>query len=523
MSYGPNRRHVRETKVMEMAVLEPDATALQLDNAMRKTSRFSLKHSERKFLVAMLCLMLIVRILAMFWYPFVDTTEARYAEIARKMLETGDWITPQFDYGVPFWGKPPLHTWMSALGMKIFGVSHFGARFFFLISSIGLLSLCYIWVRKVRCSDQALLAIAVIASAGLFFGASAFVVTDMAMVLGTTMSMAGFFACVADKSSHRVWGYLFFVGIAVGLLAKGPVAVVLTGIPIFLWIVVGNRWRQLFRLPWITGLLVTALITLPWYLIAEAKTPGFLSYFIIGEHYKRFLETGWQGDLYGSAHAHPKGMIWVYGFIACLPWILFAPALAFRRKQVLGVFQKDQTGWHSYLLVWSLSPLILFTPAANILPAYVLPGIPAFAILLVSVWCKLFDQPSWITRLSIQISMFCVPLIVLALTILAFFFPNTLNVRSERDLVLKAFEASPDIQITYWGDRSYSAEFYTQGRVHYVTDIADLKALNTNNVRDAVAVYNHDIPLIKDQLEAGFVDLGRFNRRHLFIERPAQK
>lgn len=505
-----------------MAAIEPEATGLEPDNAVRKTSNFSLKHSDRQALIAMLCVLLIVRILAMFWYPFVDSTEARYAEIARKMLETGDWITPQFDYGVPFWGKPPLHTWMSALGMKIFGVGHFGARFFFLISSLGLLSLCYIWVRKVRGSDQALVATAVMASAGLFFGASAFVVTDMAMVLGTTMSMAGFYACVADKSSHRLWGYLFFAGLAVGLLAKGPVAVVLTGIPIFLWVVVGNRWRQLFRLPWITGLLITALIALPWYLLAEAKTPGFLSYFIIGEHYKRFLETGWQGDLYGSAHARPKGMIWVYGFIAFLPWILFAPALALRSKQVLAVFQNDQTGWHSYLLAWSLSPLILFTPAANILPAYVLPGVPAAAILLVSVWSTVFAQPGRMTRFWVSLSMIGVAVVVLCLTTVAFFFPNTLNVRSERELVLKALETSPDITITYWGDRSYSAEFYSRGRVRYEKDTAGLEALNANDVRDAVAVYSHDIPRLKDQLEAGFVDLGRFNRRHLFVEPPSQ-
>lgn len=501
-----------------MVAMEPEATCLEPDNPGRKTTPFSLTKSERQALIAMLCALLVVRILAMFWYPFVDSTEARYAEIARKMLETGDWITPQFDYGIPFWGKPPLHTWLSALGMKIFGVGHFGARFFILIATFGVISLCYLWVRKLQGRGVALVAIAVMASAGLFFGSSAFVMTDMAMVLGTTMSMAGFYVCVTDRSSHRIWGYLFFVGLAIGLLAKGPVAVVLTGIPIFLWIVVGNRWRQLLRLPWIPGVLVTALIALPWYLMAEAKTPGFLNYFFIGEHYKRFLETGWQGDMYGSAHARPKGMIWAYGSITFLPWSLFVAALAFRSKQVLDVFREDRTGWHSYLLLWSLSPLILFTPAANILAAYVLPGIPAAAIFWVSVWTKVFGQPGRITRLSVQLSMIGVALAVLALTTLAHFLPNTLNVRSERELVLKALETSPDIAITYWGDRSYSAEFYTRGRLRYTTDTADLEALKTNGVRDALAVSSHDIPLLKDHLEAGFVDLGRFNRRHLFIE-----
>ena len=90
--------------------------------------RFALTRSDQRFLLFALGALFAVRLLAMFWWPFTDSTEARYAEIARKMVETGDWITPQFDYGVPFWGKPPLHTWLSALGMKLFGVGAFGAR-----------------------------------------------------------------------------------------------------------------------------------------------------------------------------------------------------------------------------------------------------------------------------------------------------------------------------------------------------------------------------------------------------------
>ncbi|WP_230370493.1 ArnT family glycosyltransferase [Paludibacterium denitrificans] len=57
-----------------------------------------------------LCALLILRLLTMWVIPLTDTTEARYAEIARKMLETGNWVTPQHDYGVPFWAKPPLST-----------------------------------------------------------------------------------------------------------------------------------------------------------------------------------------------------------------------------------------------------------------------------------------------------------------------------------------------------------------------------------------------------------------------------
>lgn len=501
-----------------MVDVEPEEYTLAQNDAVRKTSAFLLINSERQILVAMLGILLVVRILAMFWLPFIDTTEARYAEIARKMLETGDWITPQFEYGIPFWGKPPLHTWLSALGMKIFGVSHFGARFFILLSSLGVLSLCYVWVRKARGIDEALVAIAVMVSSVLFFGASAFVMTDMAMALGTTMSMVGFYVCARDQSSGKLWGYLFFVGLAIGLLAKGPVAVVLTLMPIFLWLAVGNRWRRLAHLPWITGLMITALIAMPWYLAAEEKTPGFLRYFIVGEHYERFVVPGWQGDLYGSAHVRPKGLIWALWLEAFMPWTLFAAALMLKGKQVLAVFRKDRTGWYSYLLFWALSPLILFTPAANILAAYVLPGIPAAAILLVSIWIRVFGAPRWRTRLSVFLSMGSVAVVFFVLIALAFFSPNTLELKSERELIARARQASPNIAITYWGERSFSAEFYTQGRVSFVKDAADLSALRSNEVRDALAVRGRDLQELKGILDDGFVNLGRFGRRYLFIE-----
>ncbi len=92
-----------------------------------------------------LVLLLAARLLAMFLVPLTDSTEARYAEIARKMVETGNWITPQFDYGVPFWAKPPMHTWLSALGIEAFGPSPFAARLGILVSAIATLAILWLW------------------------------------------------------------------------------------------------------------------------------------------------------------------------------------------------------------------------------------------------------------------------------------------------------------------------------------------------------------------------------------------
>ncbi len=71
---------------------------------------------------------LLIRLLSLGLYPLMDTTESRYGEMARMMVETGNWLTPLFDYGVPFWGKPPLFTWMSAVSVELFGLSEFTLR-----------------------------------------------------------------------------------------------------------------------------------------------------------------------------------------------------------------------------------------------------------------------------------------------------------------------------------------------------------------------------------------------------------
>jgi 4-amino-4-deoxy-L-arabinose transferase-like glycosyltransferase len=122
-------------------------------------------------------------------------------------------------------------------------------------------------------------ATAILLTTPIFFVSAGAVMTDAALVLGTTLSMAGFWQAMtrADRSG-RVWGYLFFVGLAIGLLAKGPVGVVLTLAPVGIWTLwkggVGPVWR---RLPWITGTLVTAaIVSVPWYVLAEMYA-GFLT------------------------------------------------------------------------------------------------------------------------------------------------------------------------------------------------------------------------------------------------------
>lgn len=481
---------------------------------------FALSDADRRFLIGTLIALIAIRLLMVFWLPVIDSTEARYIEIARKMLVSGDWITPQFDYGVPFWGKPPLHTWLSALGMKLFGVGHFGARIFIFLSSVATVLVGFDWVRRNRGRDQALIAAALLASSLLFFGASAFVMTDMVMVLGTTLSMIAFHNCICGVGARRVWGNLFFVGLAIGLMAKGPVAVVLTAIPLVLWLLIGRRRHFLARLPWATGLILMCTLTLPWYLAAEIKTPGFLRYFIIGEHFERFVIPGWAGDLYGSGHIRPKGMIWIYALGVFLPWTLFAAPLAVKGRQIIDLVRVDDDGWLSYLVFWTLSPLILFTPAANILPAYALPAVPAAAILLTSVWCDIWGRPGTATRFAFGAGIATIAGLYLAASLVAHLAPARLTTKTDMMLIEQARQIDPEMLVTYWGGRSFSGEFYTRGTARSTTQPEDLRALATNTRRDAIALRPQALSEVTGIVGSKFRNAGQFGRRILLVENP---
>lgn len=488
--------------------------------AVSERGTLSLSRKDVHVLLGCLVTLFAVRLIAVFTFPFTDTTEARYAEIARKMVETGDWITPQFDYGVPFWGKPPLHTWLSAAGMEMFGVGEFGGRVFIFATALGFLWLMYRWAAKELGGNTALVATTVLAGSGLFYVASAFVMTDLPLAVGTTMSMMGFWSLVVSERSKGSWGYLIFLGLAIGLMAKGPVAVLLVGIPIGAWILIGNRWRYMARVPWVTGMALMLILTVPWYVAAEIKTPGFLHYFLIGEHFERFVVSGWKGDLYGSGHAEPKGMIWLFWLGMFIPWTFFCFALLFRVGSVFRAFRDDATGWRSYLLLWSVAPMVLFTPAANILPAYVLPGLPAASLLLVAVWTDINGgRPSTTTKATFLAGLGGIVAFILAVAVMSAVDPNAIGLKSQKTFVEKASELTPSGKVFYWKNRSYSAEFYSSGMSATLTDLREVTDLVQNDVRDVIAVRRKGGDQVETSLGGHFERIGVFGRYVLFVER----
>ena len=337
---------------------------------------------ELRLLLLLVAAVALARLATLGMYPLMDTTEARYAEIARRIAELGDWVTPWIGEGVPFWGKPPLSFWMTAASFETLGVGDFAARLPHWLCAVTIVWLVWRWsIRRSR--REAVYALALTASSALFFAAAGTVMTDMAFALGLALAMRGFWLGLHETGSRRLREQaLFFLGIALGLLAKGPLALALAGAPIAAWAIAsGNFRRALGGMPWVTGALAVLVVALPWYLYAELRTPGFLEYFLVGEHWQRFTAPGWSGDLYGHPHAFPRGTIWLFALLALMPWTLLLPVAAWRWRRAAQPANPADRPLAGYLACWALAPCVLFTMSGNILWTYVLPALPAFAML----------------------------------------------------------------------------------------------------------------------------------------------
>ena len=474
----------------------------------------------RRLLWTLIAIALVARIATLGLYPLMDNTEARYAEVARKMLETGDWVTPQFRYGVPFWSKPPAAVWVTAASMGVFGVNEFAARLPALLCCIGIAALAWQLARRTLGADVAVHAVAVLTTTALFFVAAGAVMTDAQLALGTMLSMTAFYMAVrGDPARRRLWGYAFFVGLAIGLLAKGPVGVVLTAVPTGLWTIwrraYGDVWR---RIPWITGTLLCAALALPWYLLAEQRTPGFIEYFIVGEHWKRYTVAGWDGDMFGTAHAQPRGLIWPLAILSTLPWCAVWVFLAWSRRRA----KEPPAPWtdggdlRAYLVLWMLTPAVFFTFAGNILFTYVLPGLPAFAILVAHCWNGLAESTVW--RRAVKYHALIVPLGAAAAILIVV--PRLAPTFTQQDLAARyvAARASPAESIVYYREAPHSAEFYLRGKTKTAATREDLARYLAAPGRTFFVVKQNELEELAE-LRAGTEEVARSGRFRLLVKK----
>lgn len=431
---------------------------------------------------------LLLRLVSLGLYPLMDTSEARYGEMVRLMVETNDWITPYFDYDVPFWGKPPLFVWLSAISFHVFGINEFAARLPSLLTSIGTLWLTWTLAAFQLNHNAARLAVLILTTSAMFIVLSGALLADPVMVFSITLILTGFW--IGWNSTHprqaTLWRYLFFVGCALAALAKGLAAIVLAGLPVFVWCLFRGQLLVLWqRFPWITGTLLSCAIALPWFIAAELKTPGMLEYMIIGEHFSRYLSSGWQGDRYGAAHIRPYGTIWLFFLLGGFPWSLVLAGSVIKRCWLRlkhkTPLQLSEWGW--FLLCWILSLLLFFSLASNMIWTYALPMMPPLALALASIWSQSLTN----TALRRFLAGACITPVLMAIIVSVMMGDGG---KKSQKTMMKATQAVGIHnlgEILYLHKRPFSSRFYSHGKSRLVETADEITVTINNGKTDFLA------------------------------------
>lgn len=443
----------------------------------------------------MLLLVLLARLVAMYCIPLNDSTEARYAEIARLMLTSHNWVSLMHYPGQYFWAKPPLSTWLSAISMQTLGVSAFSARLPAWILSLLCMGLVGFMAAMRYGLRGAYWAMAILATTLYFLLDAGTVMTDPALMTCVVLVMVGFWKAIHSENSF--WKWVPFIGWGLGLLAKGLVMGVFSVLPLMAWLVITKQYQRVWQaLPWVKGSLLTLVIALPWFVLAEIRTPGFLNYFLIGEHFMRFLKPGWTGDMYGFAHEAPIGMIWVYFIVGTLPWSFILLIWTKTQKGLWAVHRND-IAWTTYLLCFILMPLLFFTFARNIIYPYVFPVLPAFALFFTSCLLQTGADKTF-TRLFNMVAMIFVFVLMAAGFIFSKFPIEFSKSNNTMIAVWKNNQQSPQEHLIYLMNRpEYSSMFYSNGKALATRSLHELCTYLKQGPQFLVSVTDEPIALAK--------------------------
>lgn len=304
-------------------------------------------------------------------FGLIGADEPRYAQIAREMLTRHDWVTPVLG-GEPWLEKPPFLYWQAMIAYSIFGVSDWAARLPSAIDATLMVLMIYLFSRKFLPNLQLDAALMTASTAGVI-GFSRAAATDMPLAAMFTVAMLAWYAWYkTDARMYLAWAYTF-LGLAT--LAKGPVAPFLAAVIIAIFAAVKKDYRIVGRTLWLPGIGIFLIVTLPWYIAVQIRNPQFFHVFILEHNFARF----------GTNLYHHKQPFWYFvpvTLLALVPWTVLACVSI---GQGIGAWwanrQSSEHDLSSYLLVWLLAPVIFFSASQSKLPGYILPAVPAGALL----------------------------------------------------------------------------------------------------------------------------------------------
>ncbi len=326
-------------------------------------------------------LLLLLLAVAVVWFGNLEyrklfhPDEGRYAEIPREMVASADWLTPRLN-GIKYFEKPPLQYWATAAAYRVFGEAQWTSRLWTALS--GFLAVLLTYAAGVRLSgpDAGLYAaLLLVSSAGFVLGGH-YNTLDMGLTFFLTLALVAFLFAQRDHQTRRgraLWMHVAWAAAAGAVLSKGLVGAVLPAGGLVAYTLLTRDFAVWRRLNPVTGVLLFLALAAPWFVQVSLANPEFPRYFFIHEHFQRFLTT-----------AHYRDQPWWFFLpvlvLGLLPWTTLVPgALAQAWRS-----ESDGSGFRArrFLLAYAGFILLFFSASSSKLEAYVLPMLPAIALLL---------------------------------------------------------------------------------------------------------------------------------------------
>jgi len=345
-------------------------------------------------LLALLLLSGLLFFLGLGEMGLTDQDEGRNAEAGREMFESGDHLTPRFN-GELRVAKPVLIYWLMEQSYRLFGVNEFAARFPSALFGVGLILIHYLFLVHQRDRTVALFGGLMLLLNLEILGLGRMALTDSVLIFFTTASLYGFWLGLHGEGVVRRWMWVFYIGMALATLTKGPVGFAVPLIAAALYLTWTRRWRDYWQkgMP-LAGLLLFALLAAPWYAAML---------YVHGDAYASAAKTNTIGRFLSPMEGH-YGTIFFYIPVLLLgffPWSALLPLPLYHTFKEWYLIRRararlDPTGTTEldlFAALWVVSVFVFFTASATRLPHYIGPLFPAAALLTASYWSRGLDDP----------------------------------------------------------------------------------------------------------------------------------
>jgi 4-amino-4-deoxy-L-arabinose transferase-like glycosyltransferase len=304
-----------------------------------------------------------------------DSDEAFYAESAREMVASGDWLTPHYNYE-PRFQKPVLYYWLTSATYFVFGPTEFGARLWSAMAGLGLVMVTAACGRRWYDESTGLLAGAIVATNFGYFTIGRMALPDLPLTFCITLAIwAALVSTLESERSPRKFVLLAALGLGLGFLMKGPVGVIIPLLVIVPLLAIERRSIALTPIDIVLGFVVMLAVSMPWYLLMWWRHGNeYLQGFFVGDNFERFAT-----DRFND----PRPW-WFYVPVVAgglLPWTSLAlvwlgPVTQFLRRR------RDAGTIDLRLMLWAILPLVFYTLSVGKQPRYILPVLPPLALLL---------------------------------------------------------------------------------------------------------------------------------------------